>query len=188
MTDIFGAIADPIRRQILDALGGKAALTVSELVALTGETQPTVSKHLKTLRDAELVEVTVEGQKRLYSVNSQALSPVASWLAKFDTENSLLEERLGDAGAQLGAWLSAGSSWVGSKIAEQVDIDTDPKTLGRELGRMLADTKHQAELAAREAEKSARQAAAEARQSVNQVVEDIKTRVAKPKSDGEDLS
>ena len=84
--------------------------------------------------------------------------------------------------------LSAGSSWVGSKIAEQVDIDTDPKTLGRELGRMLADTKHQAELAAREAEKSARQAAAEARQTVDQVVEDIKTRVAKPKSDGEDLS
>jgi DNA-binding transcriptional ArsR family regulator len=64
MSDIFNAISDATRRQILGALAKTPGLTVSELVALTGEGQPTVSKHLKTLRDLNLVTVESAGQTR----------------------------------------------------------------------------------------------------------------------------
>ena len=61
MADIFEAIADPTRRQLMETLlssnltGGNGELTVTELVEKTGVGQPTVSKHLKTLREVGLV-------------------------------------------------------------------------------------------------------------------------------------
>ena len=67
MTDIFSAISDQTRRHILDALASSSPLTVSELVAITGEAQPTVSKHLKTLREAGLVSTETVGQNRCLS-------------------------------------------------------------------------------------------------------------------------
>ena len=70
MADIFEAIADPTRRKIMETLLSAqvagSELTVSELVQKTGLGQPTVSKHLKTLREVGLVAAREDGQKRFY--------------------------------------------------------------------------------------------------------------------------
>jgi len=162
MTDIFSAISEQTRRHILEALAASSPLTVSELVAITGESQPTVSKHLKTLREIGLVSTETVGQNRFYSLDAAPLASVSEWL------NSILgaelaanlEAKLGEVGekvgAQVGSWLATGSTWVGEKISEKVNIETDTEKLGRELGRRLADAKHQAESATRQAEKIAR--------------------------------
>lgn len=155
MTDIFVALSDATRRKLLDALLAKPGQSVSELVALTGESQPTVSKHLKTLKDAGLVTSKASGKNHLYSVATGGFATAAAWVAKFEgTDAGLLEEKLGDAGEKLGAWLAAGSTWVGEKLGEKInlnDIEADAEKLGRELGRKLADAKAQAEKTAKEA-------------------------------------
>ncbi len=88
MTDIFDVIADGTRRDILqillkstdDADGGTS---VSELVEELGISQPTVSKHLKVLRDAELVTVREDGQRRFYRLAVGPLEKVDDWLVPF---------------------------------------------------------------------------------------------------------
>lgn len=82
MDDVFAVIAEATRRQILGSLrdGDKA---VGELVQELEVSQPTVSKHLKVLREAGLVTMRAQGQKRFYSLNSEPLQYVASWLAEF---------------------------------------------------------------------------------------------------------
>ena len=77
--DVFSVIADPTRRQILRALSsGKHS--VGELVGELGVSQPTVSKHLKVLRLAGLVETEAAGQKRYYSLTPAPLHKVTLWI------------------------------------------------------------------------------------------------------------
>ena len=80
MADGFTVITDPSRRQILDLL-----LTderdVNELVVELGVAQPNVSKHLRVLRDAGLVDARVEGPRRVYRLTNAPLSDVEAWLA-----------------------------------------------------------------------------------------------------------
>lgn len=88
MTDIFDVIADGTRRDILQLLlrrttEGGAGTSVSEIVADLGVSQPTVSKHLKVLRDAELVRVREDGQRRYYSLSVEPLEAVDDWLVPF---------------------------------------------------------------------------------------------------------
>ena len=80
VTDIFAVIADRTRRDILDTLrtGDKA---VGELVEALDASQPTVSKHLKVLRDAGLVTTRAQGQKRYYALRLEPLDGVSEWLA-----------------------------------------------------------------------------------------------------------
>ena len=80
VTDIFAVIADRTRRDILDTLrtGDKA---VGELVEALEASQPTVSKHLKVLRDAGLVTTRAQGQKRYYTLRLEPLEDVSAWLA-----------------------------------------------------------------------------------------------------------
>lgn len=78
----FAAVADPNRRAILDALRERQH-AVGELVELTGLSQPSVSKHLRVLRDAELVESRVDGKRRLYALRPDGLSDVDQWLAPY---------------------------------------------------------------------------------------------------------
>ena len=82
MTDIFAVIADRTRRDILEALrsGDRA---VGELVEALAASQPTVSKHLKTLREQGLVSVREEGQHRYYSLSTAPLDEVDDWLVPF---------------------------------------------------------------------------------------------------------
>lgn len=88
MTDIFDVIADGTRRDILQLLlrrttEGDAGTSVSHIVADLGISQPTVSKHLKVLREAELVSVREDGQRRFYSLAVEPLEAVDDWLVPF---------------------------------------------------------------------------------------------------------
>lgn len=152
MSDIFNAISDATRRQILGALAAKPGLTVSELVALTGEGQPTVSKHLKTLRDLSLVTVEASGQTRKYSINTAPLSEVLTFIGSLDGGlESNLAVKMGEAGEHLGSWVADSIDWLGDQLNEQVIEKIDEEKLGRELGRRLADARFQAEKSARDA-------------------------------------
>ena len=71
-TDAFNAVAEPRRRQILDALAG-GELSVNALVSQLGLAQPQVSKHLRVLREVGAVEVREHGRQRLYRLNGLAL-------------------------------------------------------------------------------------------------------------------
>jgi DNA-binding transcriptional ArsR family regulator len=81
--DVFAVIAEATRRDILVALrkGDKA---VGELVQELEASQPTISKHLKVLREADLVSMRAQGQKRYYTLNPKPLAGIASWLQAFD--------------------------------------------------------------------------------------------------------
>lgn len=81
--DVFAVIAEATRRDILVSLqkGDKA---VGELVEELAASQPTISKHLKVLREADLVSMRAQGQKRYYALNTKPLEGVATWLGTFD--------------------------------------------------------------------------------------------------------
>lgn len=78
----FDVIAEPHRRQILDSLRA-GELPVGDLVDELRMSQPAVSKHLRILRDAGLVDVRVDAQRRLYSVRPEPLLAVEEWLAPY---------------------------------------------------------------------------------------------------------
>ncbi|HSU69811.1 MAG TPA: metalloregulator ArsR/SmtB family transcription factor, partial [Micrococcaceae bacterium] len=79
MDDVFAVIAEETRRDILDSLraGDKA---VGQLVEELGASQPTISKHLRVLREASLVSMRAEGQKRFYSLNTVPLQRISGWI------------------------------------------------------------------------------------------------------------
>lgn len=81
--DVFAVIAEATRRDILVSLreGDKA---VGELVRELEASQPTISKHLKVLREADLVSMRAQGQKRYYALNPKPLKGIAAWLETFD--------------------------------------------------------------------------------------------------------
>ena len=81
-TDAFNAVAEPRRRQILDLLAQRER-PVNDLVTLLGLAQPQVSKHLRVLREVNLVHVRDEGRQRLYRLNAAPLRDIHDWLAKY---------------------------------------------------------------------------------------------------------
>lgn len=123
MADIFAVIADGTRRDILSILldrrvgreGRGPEISVSEIVAHLELSQPTVSKHLKVLREAELVTVREEGQHRYYSLDYTPLESVEDWLLPFLTAE------------------------------EEAEAAIDESTAARaeSLGRAIAETTHQ---------------------------------------------
>ncbi len=78
----FEAIAEPNRRAILELLRS-GELPAGELVTATGLSQPGVSKHLKLLREAGLVSVRPDGQRRLYRLEARQLAELDDWLTPF---------------------------------------------------------------------------------------------------------
>jgi DNA-binding transcriptional ArsR family regulator len=78
----FSALAEPVRRDILDLLR-EGERPVGDLVERLGLSQPAVSKHLRVLRDAALVEVRPDGQRRLYRIRAEPLSEIDEWLAPY---------------------------------------------------------------------------------------------------------
>ena len=125
MADIFDVIADGTRRDILQFLrergaSGEHGTSVSQIVNELGVSQPTVSKHLKVLREAELVSVREEGQHRYYSLSTAPLDEVDDWLVPFFDD--------GIAAADAAA---AGTSLTDSAAAA-ADL----------VGRAAASTKH----------------------------------------------
>lgn len=81
--DAFEAIAEPNRRALLDELAG-GERTAGELVATLPElTQPTVSRHLKVLREVGLVEVRADAQRRIYALRADGLVQIDSWIERY---------------------------------------------------------------------------------------------------------
>jgi DNA-binding transcriptional ArsR family regulator len=78
----YAALAEPSRRHILDLLRG-GERSVNDLVARLDLSQPGVSKHLKVLREAGLVEVRPEGKRRWYGLRAEPLAEVAEWLEPY---------------------------------------------------------------------------------------------------------
>jgi len=82
MESVFEVIAEPNRRAILSLLGSSQQ-SVGEIEQQLRMTQPTVSKHLRILREAGFVEVTVDAQRRLYRLKPEPFQEVDMWLAQF---------------------------------------------------------------------------------------------------------
>ena len=82
-TDAFNAVAEPRRREILDLLAD-GELGVNDLVELLGLAQPQVSKHLRVLREVDMVHVRDQGRRRLYRLNPEPLKPIQEWLSQYD--------------------------------------------------------------------------------------------------------
>lgn len=126
MADIFDVLAEPTRREILARLlQGEAS--VGDLVEALGLTQPTVSKHLAQLREAELVTVREDGRSRIYALRPAPLEAVEAWLAPF-----LDGAAGGGAGDEAGPTIFA--AWAGAEAGDRV-------------GRVAADAAHNARAA-----------------------------------------
>jgi DNA-binding transcriptional ArsR family regulator len=90
METVLRALADPSRRTILDRLS-RGPVTAGELAAMFPIARPGVSRHLRVLREAGLVEVRAEAQSRVYSLRADPLAEVDAWL---DPYRALWEHRL----------------------------------------------------------------------------------------------
>ena len=91
--DAFNAVAEPRRRQILDALAA-GERPVNDLVRLLGLAQPQVSKHLRVLREVGAVDVRHKGRQRLYRLNGHALKPIHDWVQAYERTWSERFDRL----------------------------------------------------------------------------------------------
>jgi DNA-binding transcriptional ArsR family regulator len=78
---VFAALADPTRRRIVELLGRRER-SAGEIVGEFDVSGPAISQHLKALRDAGLVRVRVDAQRRIYSLDPAGLGEVDAWLAR----------------------------------------------------------------------------------------------------------
>jgi DNA-binding transcriptional ArsR family regulator len=99
MAVAFDVVAEPNRRRILDLLRAQER-PVGELVAELSVSQPAVSKHLRVLREAGLVAVRSDAQRRLYRVRAEPLREIAEWLEPY---RQLWDSRLDDLERHLAA-------------------------------------------------------------------------------------
>lgn len=154
MPDIFGVIADPTRRDILRVLLDKhlqdSEISVSEIVSQLEISQPTVSKHLKVLREAELVTVREEGQHRFYSLDPEPLEMVEDFVIPFLSagfETEVTWEYRSETGELLP------DPHEGAEGADGVDGEVLPEeiaTAAERIGRAAANAEHRVkELVAR---------------------------------------
>jgi DNA-binding transcriptional ArsR family regulator len=94
-SDVFNAVGDAHRRDILQVLAAGEA-TVGDVVDRLGLAQPQVSKHLKVLRDVDLVRCRTEGRTRRYRVNRPAFEPLESWIEQLSRTINEHYDRLDD--------------------------------------------------------------------------------------------
>ena len=98
-TDVFNAVAEPRRREILDLLAA-GERSVNDLAVLLDLAQPQVSKHLRVLREVGLVAVRDDGRFRWYRLNGPALKPIHDWITpyvqtwndRFEALDAILDE------------------------------------------------------------------------------------------------
>jgi DNA-binding transcriptional ArsR family regulator len=113
-SDVFNAIAEPRRREIVDFLALGPERDVTEMVFKLGLPQPAVSKHLGVLRKVGVVAVHKAGQRRLYRLNPQELKPVHDWIHNFerfwDDQLASIKEAAEQKAKQLAAHHRAGSN------------------------------------------------------------------------------
>ena len=125
-SDVFSVIADPTRRRIVRILAEQTH-TVGAVVEKLGMSQPTISKHLKVLRDAGVVSVTVEGQRRLYSLNPDVFATVTEWI----NETVQIARQSNEAHAPValpgGVTASASDKTAAEKPVEKTSEKSAPK-------------------------------------------------------------
>jgi DNA-binding transcriptional ArsR family regulator len=97
--DVFAAVADPARREVMSALAG-SDLSAGEVAALFPVSRPAVSRHLRVLREAGLVHGELVGRRRVYRLDLDGLAPVTAWLT---TLTSSLASGSGDWPGRLDA-------------------------------------------------------------------------------------
>lgn len=155
MADIFDVVADPTRRDLLRVLLDRRAvpeaptgeISVSELVQTLGISQPTVSKHLRVLRDSGLVSVREEGQHRYYRLEPAPLEVLDAWVAPF------VDDGRGDA-APDGGLADPDTGLLGAGLSADPERDDDDPAghpFAASLGRIWADTRYQAAAAVHDA-------------------------------------
>jgi DNA-binding transcriptional ArsR family regulator len=83
-SDVFNAIAEPRRRQIIDLLARDGQQAVGDLVATLRLPQPAVSKHLGVLRRVRIVAVSKRGRSRMYRLDPDRLKPVHDWIKHYE--------------------------------------------------------------------------------------------------------
>ena len=144
MSDIFVAIADPKRREILEALA-KQEQTAAELAKTIKETPAATAKHLTILKDAHLVKAS-RAKVAVYSSNPKGLKPLGVWVAKFAGAEitAELEVRAGELAEVAGEYINQGSSWLAKKLNPKSKAKNLDELLV-ELGRAAADVKKDAE-------------------------------------------
>lgn len=81
--DVFEAVAEPTRRAVLDLLAGRERSAGELVAAFPALTQPAVSRHLRILRESQLVDVRADGTRRLYSLRPAALTELDRWLDRY---------------------------------------------------------------------------------------------------------
>lgn len=134
MADIFDVVSDPTRRDLMQVLleqyvsreSATGEISVGEIVERLGLSQPTVSKHLKVLRDHGLVSVREDGQHRYYRLDAAPLESLEDWLIPFLSADFGGDEIPPDGGGP-----AVFAAWSGADVAEN-------------LGRRIAEGQHQA--------------------------------------------
>jgi DNA-binding transcriptional ArsR family regulator len=82
--DVFSAVAEPRRREVITVLSDGQEYAVNEIVLRMKMAQPAVSKHLGALRRAGVVTVLKRGQHRMYRLNAESLKPIHDWVRTFE--------------------------------------------------------------------------------------------------------
>ncbi len=80
--DVFDALAEPTRRDILEMLALSGKLSASDIYKKFDVSHPAISQHLKVLREAKLVQVEKKAQQRIYQLNPKAMSELEEWIGK----------------------------------------------------------------------------------------------------------
>ncbi|NCY04866.1 MAG: ArsR family transcriptional regulator [Burkholderiaceae bacterium] len=141
MVDVFDALADPKRREILELVANKP-LTTAQLNKTLKLTAPVIDKHLKMLVKTELLSVEVKGKTSTYSLNRTGLAQAAKWFGKFGA--SFISGQADQIGENLSNLLSSAASWLETKVGSKINLDFDPEEVGREIGKKLSDVKKEA--------------------------------------------
>ena len=119
MSDVFDVLADPTRRDIVDLLRAGSEKSVGQLVEALGITQPTVSKHLKALRDAGVVVAREEGQHRYYRFDESSLARVQAWVGGSVPEDSTKPYvDLREQGVAVGSLAKDFMAWLDDVLAK----------------------------------------------------------------------
>ena len=148
-SDVFSVIADPTRRRIVRILAEQTH-TVGAVVEKLSMSQPTISKHLKVLRDADVVSVTVEGQRRLYSLNPEVFATVTDWI----NETVQIARRASEAPVALPGGATLSNEHAPTEKAEAVA--TEPAA--EKVAEPKAVEAHEVKPAAQSAEQPAAEA------------------------------
>jgi ArsR family transcriptional regulator len=134
MADIFDVVADSTRRDILAVLldrestrpDSNGEISVSEIVSTLGLSQPTVSKHLKVLREAGLVGVREEGQHRYYHLDRGPLEVLEDWLIPFVSSDA-----------------ASDAATLAGVEAHETALNNDQLAFASAIGKAFAETAHQ---------------------------------------------